>query len=120
MAAKRRGINIVKEIETAEDIVILPQGASGFIFAGIGTELSHDNLRFAHFQGGSAETVHSLVYSADEKPKISRIRCWRGLRVVKCRLVCCGPSLMVRVMSRNASSRRSAVGRAVSRLGLPA
>ena len=31
-----------------------------------------------------------------------------------------GPSMMVRVMSRNASSRRSAVGRAVSRLGLPA
>ena len=43
VAAKQWGINIVKEIETADDMVILSQGASSFVFAGIGTELAHDN-----------------------------------------------------------------------------
>ena len=67
VAAKRWGINIVQEIETADEIVVLPQGASGFIFAGIGTELAHDNTLSRRFQGqGHEDPLHVIPFFDNE------------------------------------------------------
>src|SRR5712692_7503898 len=41
MLAEGRRIDVLQSIQAADHVVILPQGAAGFVFAGVGIELPY-------------------------------------------------------------------------------
>ena len=43
MLPQGRRIDVVQEIDAPDDVVIFPQGAPSFVFAGIGIEFPYDN-----------------------------------------------------------------------------
>lgn len=46
-----RGINVIKQVETFDDVVIFPKGTLGFVFAGIGAEFADDDTLSCGFEG---------------------------------------------------------------------
>ena len=55
-----RGIDVVQQIQTANDMVIFLQGATGFVFAGIGIEFPHDNALGRGLEGQGDEDPQQI------------------------------------------------------------
>ncbi len=51
VTAKWRRIDIVKKVQTFNDVVIFPQGSSSFVFAGVVTQFANDDTLGGRFQG---------------------------------------------------------------------
>ena len=67
VAAQGRRIEVIEQIQAAQDMVVFPEGTSGFILTGIGTEFAHDNMLGGRFERQGHDNPLESVQSKIDK-----------------------------------------------------
>src|SRR5262245_53320106 len=67
IAPERRRVNVVQQVQAAEDVVIFPQGAPRLVFSRKGTQLAHDGALRGSLQGQRHQNPLNIFPLLDDK-----------------------------------------------------
>jgi len=67
---QRWGVDVLQEVEAADDVVVFPEGTPGLVLAGIRVELSHDDALGRRLEGQGDEDPLQVLPLLDDQMRV--------------------------------------------------